>query len=208
MLTELGHCVEKLNIIRGDQIPTSIERYRGVVIFGGTMNAESEQHPELKMECRLIEKLLKAGVPTIGVCLGGQLISKVLGRIVEPHPEGAIEIGFQKIYPTSHSHPLFSKPMFVYQWHRDDMKLPDGAKWLAHSDLFPIQAYEFGKALALQFHPDATLQTIRAWCELGKETLSKTGAQSAEFQCDFAVQHEKQMECWTRALLSHSFAPA
>ncbi|MBE1875213.1 type 1 glutamine amidotransferase [Myceligenerans sp. TRM 65318] len=43
------------------------------------------------------------------------------------------------------------------------VELPDGATWLASSDMYPYQAFRWGSALGVQFHPEAGADLAARW---------------------------------------------
>ncbi|MEK7846897.1 MAG: type 1 glutamine amidotransferase, partial [Nitrospinota bacterium] len=84
----------------GDSVPSKID-YDGVVILGGPMNVyEEDKYPFLKDEDRLIKELIKKEIPTLGICLGAQLIAKAAGAKVTKNIVRQIhqkEIGWYKV---------------------------------------------------------------------------------------------------------------
>src|SRR4029077_10370611 len=64
-----------------------------VVVLGGPIGAyEDDLYPSLKHELNLLETALGANRPTIGICLGAQLMARALGARV--YPTGLKEIGW------------------------------------------------------------------------------------------------------------------
>jgi GMP synthase (glutamine-hydrolysing) len=56
-----------------------------VVVLGGPIGAyEDDLYPNLKHELNLLEMRLGANRPTIGICLGAQLMARALGARVYP----------------------------------------------------------------------------------------------------------------------------
>ena len=180
--------------------------YRGVVIFGGTMSVNDDLIPEIREELHFVENVLSSGVPILGICLGGQLISKVLGGKIEPNREGTVEIGFWPVLPSEDGGLLFSEETHFYQWHQEGLGCPDGATVLAHSPSFPVQAFRYRNSVALQFHPDATQKTVRDWCNLGRHRLDQAGAQSEMIQIELADKFEMTIDQWTRNMLRVVFS--
>jgi GMP synthase (glutamine-hydrolysing) len=137
-----------------------------LVVLGGPIGAYDEaDYPFLKEELRLLAHRLQHGLPTLGICLGAQLMARALGARVYP---GAVkEIGWKEITLTEagvHSvlAPLQGIP--VLHWHGDTFDLPAGAVRLASSDLYENQAFAHGEhALALQFHPEVTEAGLEHW---------------------------------------------
>ena len=102
--------------------------YAGVVIFGGPMSAnDCGTLAGIKCELDWIPKVVEAGVPYLGLCLGAQLLTRAVGGKVGAHPEGKVEIGYVDIEPTEAGRAWFAGPMKVYQWHREGMTCPRAA---------------------------------------------------------------------------------
>jgi GMP synthase-like glutamine amidotransferase len=110
-------------------------------------------------------KALREGVPTIGHCLGGQLMARALGATVGPSP--ASEIGWQPIdvLDTPAARLWLGAPgaMHVFQWHHEAFSLPPGAEVLATSAACPHQAFALGPHLAMQFHIEIDAAKIELW---------------------------------------------
>ncbi|MBT3361204.1 MAG: glutamine amidotransferase [Rhodospirillales bacterium] len=139
-----------------------------VVVLGGPIGVYEEQaYPFLTQEIALIEKRLAQKRPTLGICLGCQLMARALGAPV--YPSGTKEIGwgplrFSDAAANSCLAPLAERQSPVLHWHGDTFDLPEGAIHLAGTDACPNQAISLGKfALALQFHLEATEQALEAW---------------------------------------------
>jgi GMP synthase-like glutamine amidotransferase len=141
----------------------------GVIVFGGTMNAhEEEDHPWLRREDEEIRRRLAAGIPLLGVCLGGQLLAKALGSTVERSPVD--EIGWQEVVrlPESAGDPVIGalpQEFLSFQWHSYRFLLPDGAVPLAASPIC-LQAFRYGEtAWGVQFHPEVTREILQEWID-------------------------------------------
>ncbi len=140
-----------------------------LVILGGPIGAyEENDYPFLLEEMALIESHLSRGVPVIGICLGSQLLARVLGAKVYPGKKK--EIGWEKIQltPEGVRSSLGVKggvtDVPVLHWHGDTFDLPGGAVRLAGTELTPNQAFSLGnQVLALQFHLEATAFDLERW---------------------------------------------
>ena len=139
-----------------------------LVILGGPIGAYDERdYPFLLDEFRLLESRLAADLPTLGICLGSQLMARVLGAKV--YPGSTKEIGWSplKLSDAGKQSPLKyleKKDSAVLHWHGDTFDLPQGATNLAYSDHYVNQAFTWGKrALGLQFHPEVTAQGLENW---------------------------------------------
>jgi len=152
--------------------------HAGLIVMGGPMNVnETGQHPLLAAEVDWIRAAIDAGLPTLGICLGSQLIAKSLGARV--YAGAAKEIGWYAVdtTPEAADDPLFSawRPReTVFQWHGDTFELPSGAVRLASSPLYENQAFRFGeKTYGLQFHIEVTAAMVRQWVEDVKENRAE-----------------------------------
>ncbi|MGQ4647898.1 amidase [Lyngbya aestuarii] len=139
-----------------------------MVVLGGPIGVyELDDYPFLKTEIALLAKRLAADLPTLGLCLGSQLMVKALGASV--YPSGRKEIGWSPLILTeagkqSPLAELAPELTPVLHWHGDTFDLPQGAIHLAATEEFKHQAFAWGKhCLGLQFHPEVTKQGLENW---------------------------------------------
>lgn len=147
-----------------------------MVVLGGPLGAFDEAaYPFLAAELNLIERRLASGRPLIGICLGAQLIARLLGAQVAPMEYK--EIGFSELTltPAGNDSALAALAgVPVLHWHGDRYTLPANATLLASTEHCDQQAYAVGSAvLGLQFHLEADAGRIEQWlvghcCELGQ----------------------------------------
>ena len=98
-----------------------------------------------------------AGIPIMGICFGGQLMSRVLGGTVSRSPHA--ELGWFEI--DSIDELLVPRgPWFQYHWDR--FTFPPGSTHIAHNELCP-QAYVYGRTLGVQFHPEIDAAVLDIW---------------------------------------------
>ena len=71
----------------------------------------------------------------MGICLGAQLMTRVLGGVVYTHPSEQVEIGWYPIDPVGPGKRILTPLTHVYQWHREGSELPSGASRLASGSL-------------------------------------------------------------------------
>src|SRR3954449_9375533 len=93
LLQERGHRLDIRRPRFGDPLPTTMAGHAGAVIFGGPMSANDEED-FIKREVDWIEVPLREGKPYLGLCLGAQMMAKLLGARVYPHADGKAEIGY------------------------------------------------------------------------------------------------------------------
>ena len=139
-----------------------------LVILGGPIGVnDGDDYPFLADELALVQRRLAAELPTLGICLGAQLIARALGSPVYPGP--GKEIGWQPLELTDSGragpmHHLDAALTSMLHWHGDTFDLPADATLLASTPLCRQQAFAWGRAtLALQCHPELVAGQIERW---------------------------------------------
>ncbi len=139
-----------------------------LVILGGPISVnDGEMFPFLGAELDLLKQRIAADRPTLGICLGAQLIAAALGATV--YSGNTKEIGWYPLDLTEagKSSPLRylgSEHCSMLHWHGETFDLPDGAVLLASTERYENQAFRYGKnILALQFHPEITQRGMEKW---------------------------------------------
>lgn len=137
-----------------------------LVVLGGPIGAyEDDAYPFLTDEIALLSARLAADRPTLGICLGAQLMARALGSSVYPGP--AKEIGFAPVMLSEAGRQsclaeLDGHP--VLHWHGDTFDLPAGSALLASTAICRNQAYARGpNVLGLQFHPEVGAAGFERW---------------------------------------------
>ncbi len=164
-----GDRVDNLLLFAGERAPDP-RLYDLVVVYGGYMSAyDDSRHPWIAAELRFLETCLKAGTPVFGICLGSQLLARLLGARVYHSP--APEFGFKRLVlnEAGSADPALAAigdadgSFLAIQWHDDAWDLPAGATLLASSAAWPNQAFRYGPSvLATQFHLEFK-QAHMAW---------------------------------------------
>lgn len=168
-LERAGARVDVVRSFAGDRCPAALAPYDGLIVMGGPMSVgDDDRHPWLADERTLIAQAIAADTPTLGVCLGSQLIAAVAGAPVAPGP--CPEIGWYRITPTDDAarDRLFgdAMPFAALEWHRDAFPLPAGAVALAGSAQYPVQAFRLGRRVyGLLFHLEVDAAIIDTWCD-------------------------------------------
>jgi GMP synthase-like glutamine amidotransferase len=153
-----------------DPLPDRLDGLDGLVILGGgMMPTDDATAPWLAGERGLAAAALDRGMPTLGICLGGQLLAHVAGGTVR-RSFGEPEVGSTPISvePAAADDPLFSglpAEVRAIEHHQDAITaLPPRAVWLASSDRCPYQAFRLGqRAWGVQFHPEASADRVARW---------------------------------------------
>ena len=203
LLETWGYEVERCCPNIGHTLPADLSAYAGVVMFGGPMSAnDCTTLPGIKAELDWLPKVLETETPFLGICLGAQLMARVLGAKVDTHPEGRAEIGYVEINPVYPDCQIFPEKMHVYQWHREGFDLPRDCTLLARGEHFENQAYCYGnRVYGLQFHPEVTLEMKEIWTVKGAERLKMPGAQPAEQHIELHPVHDPKLGAWTERFL-------
>lgn len=151
----------------------------GLIVLGGAMGANDDvTHPFLTGLKRLIREVVTAGIPYLGICLGGQLLAAALGaRVVANRWEelGTLTVRLTEAGLTDSLFAGLGQEFTTFQWHHDSFNLPEAAVLLAESSACPHQAFRYGdSAWGLQFHPEVTEQIIRDWAAWDPATACQT----------------------------------
>ncbi|MCA5892913.1 type 1 glutamine amidotransferase [Isoptericola sp. NEAU-Y5] len=148
-----------------------------VLLGGGLLPDDDERAPFLARERRIVVEALDAGVPVLGICLGGQLLAHVTGGEVTA-TSGETEKGVcpVRLLPDASHDALLGalgalgEPgqdgvLRMVESHVDSITgLPPSAVHLATSDACRVQAFRVGQvAWGLQFHPEAAPERIGTW---------------------------------------------
>jgi GMP synthase (glutamine-hydrolysing) len=165
LVAEAGHAYDERSF--GEGTPPALDAYDAVLVFGGPMHVDQQdQHPWLRDESDWLRMLLEHPTPTLGICLGSQLLAQAAGARVGPLAEP--EIGWSEVELTEagSADPVLSAlpPQFVaLQWHHYGHELPAGAVALAHSAA-ALQGFRLGERVwGVQFHPDVTEPQLERW---------------------------------------------
>lgn len=177
-----------------------------LVVLGGPIGVyETGAYPFLVEEIASLRARLDAGRPTLGICLGAQLIAAALGARVAAGP--AKEIGYAPLTLTDEGQRSVLSPLegvHVLHWHGDNLELPPGAECLASTKPCPNQAFVIGKhVLGLQFHIETPPQALERWlighaCELAQAGIDPGAlrAQAAQHGASTAAAGRRVLEKW------------
>ncbi|MBT2542681.1 type 1 glutamine amidotransferase [Streptomyces sp. ISL-44] len=131
--------------------------------------------PWITAELELLHTAHTAGVPTLGICFGGQALATALGGRVERSPR--FELGWTRVH-SDDTAVVPKGPWF--QFHGDRWQLPPGAREIARNAVCS-QAFVHGTSMGVQFHPELTPAILERWLAHGGE------AKAAELGLDPAV---------------------
>lgn len=139
-----------------------------LIILGGPISVNDRTvFPFLETEIEILRRRVTADKPTLGICLGAQLIAAALGA--EIYSAAEKEIGWYDLSLTERGEVsalryLSAAHCRMLHWHGETFDLPEGAVLLASTEKFQNQAFSYAKnILALQFHPEVTQSAMEQW---------------------------------------------
>ena len=165
---ELGIILDTVRADLGEPVPDTMS-HDALVVLGGAMNAyEDDRVAWLAPTKALLQACVVDGIPTLGVCLGHQLLSVSLGGKVIRNPSGRTS----GLIPLSLNAAGERDPLLeglsgrdVVHYNGDVVsRLPDGATLLASAPDGSVQAARFApRAWGVQFHPETTPEIFASW---------------------------------------------
>ncbi len=149
-----------------DEIREPIENADLLIVLGGPIGVyETDRYPFLNIERAALSERLSKKRPTLGICLGAQLIATALGARV--YPGGIKEIGWGLLHLTDQGRASCLRVLEgvpVLHWHGDTFDLPEGAERLASNENYPNQAFALGNTiLGIQCHAEVDPARIEQW---------------------------------------------
>lgn len=166
-LHNTGYEITSTHFYVTEELP-QIEDIDLLIVMGGPMSVNDESdYPWLIEEKKFIKGTIEAGKPTLGICLGAQLIADAMGA--EVFPNAVKEIGWFPIQAAeSESNAVFQFPeeIEVFHWHGETFSLPTGAVQIAKSTGCKNQAFQMkDNVIGLQFHLETTSHSTQAIVE-------------------------------------------
>jgi GMP synthase (glutamine-hydrolysing) len=180
-LSQEGSCsLGRILIERGFRVKTLNVPQKGIddidplkpdllVVMGGPVGVyQADDYPFIGQEIEILKARLAADKPTIGICLGSQMMAKALGSNVYPGAAGK-ELGWYPLQVSaagqdSPARYLDGAHTQMFNWHGDTFDLPEGVELLASSAQYANQIYTHGhNALGLQCHPEVMAQQLQEW---------------------------------------------
>lgn len=152
------------------------------VIIGGSTEHVYKAKPWMRDLEKFILRIVENNIPLLGICFGHQIIVKALGGEIIKNPCGK-EFGPVKINLTKQGQqdPLFknvSNQFMVSAGHLDIVnKIPKlDTKILAHNSICAVQSLAIGENIrTVQFHPEATRETMEHYINRSKTKLLSSG---------------------------------
>jgi GMP synthase (glutamine-hydrolysing) len=192
--------------------PTELAGTDLLVVLGGPIGVyEITAYPFLADELKAVSQRLDLLRPTLGICLGAQLMAKALGANVAPGPMKEIGLAPVELTAAGRASPLrHLAGVHVLHWHGDNLDLPRGCEHLASTTPCPFQAFRKGpNLLALQFHIETDPGRMESWLightvELGKANVAAATLRReiAEYGGQLQQQGERVFNEWLDGVTS------
>ncbi|MGW0995668.1 type 1 glutamine amidotransferase [Streptomyces sp. NPDC002520] len=190
-----------------DALPRELDAYDGLLVLGGSMGPyDDEQAPWLPQVCDLLRQAVAQDLPTLGICLGMELLTVACGGKVRhaDRPEVGL-CDLTPLHPASTdelfaplTNPDPNPPLCAVQWHWEETSvLPESAVPLLTSERCAHQAYRIGTAVwGVQFHPEVLAGDIANWGASDIASLRALGLDPASVVAHVARQEERLRALW------------
>lgn len=209
-LTTAGLTADVVGPERGVTIPTSLEGYAGLIVLGGTMDpVDDSGAPWLPRVRDLLGAAVRDQVPTMGVCLGAQLLGMTVGGEARLIPAGP-EVGLVTMRPTEAAAcdpllgllPAGGRSALAWHWW-EVVRLPD--VWeghrvtiLAESDACSVHAFSVGSSVwGIQFHLEALGETATRWASDHPDRLRRIGIEPVELVAEVISAEDELVASWS-----------
>jgi GMP synthase (glutamine-hydrolysing) len=151
-----------------------------VLVMGGSMGVyDAPAYPHLSEVQALLAERLRRDLPSVGVCLGAQLLAAAAGaRVYRGHAGMELGVYPVQLLPEAAGDPVFSvlpHRVDAAQWHGDTFDPVPGAVRLAHTEAYPWQAFRLGRSYGVQFHPELSVDTFCAWLDEYPDAVHAAG---------------------------------
>jgi GMP synthase-like glutamine amidotransferase len=141
--------------------------------------------PWIAPALELVREAVRKDVPTLGHCLGGQLMSKALGGAVRRNSVKEIGWGEVRVADNAVARGWLgdTRAFLSFHWHGETFSIPPGATRILENEHCQNQAFALGAHLGMQCHVEMTSELVRAWLDSGaqemKDSEKSPGVQKA-----------------------------
>jgi GMP synthase-like glutamine amidotransferase len=184
---------------QGEPVPTSWAGFSGLAFMGGPMSVNDDL-PWIAPVLSLIREALSNHIPTLGHCLGGQLMAKALGGVVRRNPTKEIGWGTINIGRHPYAKEWFGdlQSFVSFHWHGETFSIPPGATRLASSPYCDNQVFVIGNSLAMQCHVEMTGTLVHSWCETGASEIAQSPGPGVQDPQRMRENLERRLEALNR----------
>jgi GMP synthase (glutamine-hydrolysing) len=204
-LVEAGATLEVCHPYAGDEVPT-VDGYAGLLVMGGAPSANDDDTIHwIGPVKELLREAVAEGVPTLGICLGHQLMGAALGGRVTPNPRGQqvglLAVGWSEAARDDRLFGGLATPRRGVHWNNDlVVEPPPAAVVLASTPDGEVQVVRYGpSAWGVQLHPEVDETIVGTWVtDSERGELADRG-----LDADQLLSEIKE----ARAELDHAWAP-
>ena len=210
-LISLGFEIDSFQVLDDLSNPVSTrpfpnpEKYELLVVMGSTWSVNDQRIESwIGREIQMVKTAYDSGVKVLGICFGGQVLSKALGGCVESSSQP--EIGWHEVEATNPESPING---LWFQWHYDKFSVPDGAEELARNETC-TQAFSAGTSLGIQFHPEVSSSQLANWLVVSQEELVQNNINGSELldttrinEIEASVRSESLLDWYLTDLMEH-----
>ena len=194
-LRNRGYKLDIRRPVLGEKLPDTMNEHDMAVIYGGPPSANDDTD-YIKYEINWISNVLRDDKPFLGICLGAQMLAKNLGGEIKRSDDRSIEVGFYDLKPTGCGHQIFKHQKTFFQWHREGFRTPTDCEVLAEGEMFRENAFRYGKAYGIQFHPEVNFKMHSMWLHYAGYMTKERGAQERYHQMNLRQKHAKKISMW------------
>lgn len=200
----LGVTLETVGPDAGAPLPASLDGYDGLIVLGGSMGpTDDDAAPWLPATRALLREGVARELPTLGICLGAQLLATATGGAVRNMPAGP-EVGLTSVgfVADAAGDPLFGDlagdAVPTVQWHwLEAAELPVQSEVLASNAACRNQAFRVGPAAwGVQFHPEALTGTAEDWVIEEGDGLDELGLSGPAVVAEVRESEPRLRELW------------
>lgn len=204
-LVEAGCALDVRRPYAGESLPESAELtdHDGLLILGGPMGAnDDDQHDWLGPLKHSVRAAAAIGLPTLGICLGHQVIATALGGLVDRNPfgqqVGLIDVEWTDAALRDELFAALATPRRGVQWNDDIvLELPKGATLLAATGRGEIQVARFAPAMwGVQLHPEVDVSVLRPWAASDLGSHQAKGIDQQAILRDIDAARAELDEAW------------
>jgi GMP synthase (glutamine-hydrolysing) len=210
-LEEAGCILDVVHPYAGDPVPT-LDGYAGLLVMGGAMGANDDEALEWIGPVKdLLRDAVAEGVPTLGICLGHQLMAAALGGRVTPNPRGQqvglLPVGWTEAAAGDRLFGGLATPRRGVQWNYDlVVEPPVGAEVLARTGDGELQVARYAPtAWGVQLHPEVDEVIVGTWVtDSERGELADRGLDADALLAEIKEAREELDQAW--APLAAGFA--